>query len=156
MAVAVRLPISTRLRQRTINHNLRTGTSVAEIPTRRKTSLIADWLRRTKSTHEPNHLQRSHKQAPDICRSWLTIEWNVRTSPRSRLRTVTPPRHPPPSNTANSDGIRGHTSGMLIHESHILQVTVFGTVHANLTQLDFSLLLPHVMIIGDEVDAQLT
>ena len=45
---------------------------------------------------------------------------------------------------------------MLIHESRILQVTIFGTLHKNLSVLDFSLLLPDVMTIADEVDAQLT
>jgi len=45
---------------------------------------------------------------------------------------------------------------MLIHESRILQVTIFGTLHQNLNMLDFNLLLPDVMIIADEVDAQLT
>jgi hypothetical protein len=45
---------------------------------------------------------------------------------------------------------------MLIHESRILEVTIFGTLHANLTQLDFNLLLPDVMTIADEVDSQLT
>jgi hypothetical protein len=45
---------------------------------------------------------------------------------------------------------------MLIHESRILQVTIFGTLHKHLTALDFSVLLPDVMIIADEVDAQLT
>jgi hypothetical protein len=45
---------------------------------------------------------------------------------------------------------------MLIHESRILQVTVFGTLHNNLSLLDFRVLLPDVMIIADEVDSQLT
>jgi hypothetical protein len=45
---------------------------------------------------------------------------------------------------------------MLIHESRILQVTIFGTLQKNLTALDFRLLLPDVMTIADEVDAQLT
>jgi hypothetical protein len=45
---------------------------------------------------------------------------------------------------------------MLIHESRILQVAIFGTLHKSLSTLDFNLLLPDVMIIADEVDAQLT
>ena len=45
---------------------------------------------------------------------------------------------------------------MLVHESRILQVTIFGTLQNNLNVLDFSLLLPDVMTIADEVDAQLT
>jgi hypothetical protein len=51
---------------------------------------------------------------------------------------------------------QGYSSGMLIHESRILQLTIFGTLQKNISVLDFSLLLPDVMIIADEVDAQLT
>jgi hypothetical protein len=51
---------------------------------------------------------------------------------------------------------QGYAAAMLIHESRILQVTIFGTLHKNLSMSDFSLLLPDVMIIADEVDAQLT
>ena len=43
-----------------------------------------------------------------------------------------------------------------MHESRILQVTLFGTLKDNMNALDFSLLLPDVMTIADEVDAQLT
>jgi hypothetical protein len=45
---------------------------------------------------------------------------------------------------------------MLVHESRILQVILFGTLKNNMNALDFSLLLPDVMTIADEVDAQLT
>jgi hypothetical protein len=51
---------------------------------------------------------------------------------------------------------QGYTSAMLIHDSRILQVTIFGALHENLSALDFSVLLPQVMTIADEVDAQLT
>jgi len=51
---------------------------------------------------------------------------------------------------------QGYTPAMLVHESRILQVTIFGTLQNNLESLDFSLLLPDVMTIADEVDAQLT
>jgi hypothetical protein len=51
---------------------------------------------------------------------------------------------------------QGYSSAMLIHESRILQVTIFGTLHENLSMLDFDLLLPDVMTIADEVDSQLT
>jgi hypothetical protein len=44
---------------------------------------------------------------------------------------------------------------MLVHDSRILQVTLFGTLQGNLSALDFSLLLPDVMTIADEVDSQL-
>jgi DNA-binding response OmpR family regulator len=51
---------------------------------------------------------------------------------------------------------QGYTPQMLVHESRILQVTLFGTLKDHMNALDFSLLLPDVMTIADEVDAQLT
>jgi DNA-binding response OmpR family regulator len=52
--------------------------------------------------------------------------------------------------------LQGYTSAMLVQDSRILQVTLFGTLQKNLSALDFSLLLPDVMTIADEVDSQLT
>jgi hypothetical protein len=51
---------------------------------------------------------------------------------------------------------QGYTPAMLVHESRILQVAIFGTLQNNLAFLDFSLLLPDVMAIADEIDSQLT
>jgi len=42
-----------------------------------------------------------------------------------------------------------------VHESRILQVTLSGTLKDSMNALDFSLLLPEVMTIADEMDAQL-
>jgi DNA-binding response OmpR family regulator len=52
--------------------------------------------------------------------------------------------------------VQGYTPHMLVHDSRMLQVTLFGTIQKNVSVLDFSLLLPDVMIIADEVDSQLT
>jgi hypothetical protein len=52
--------------------------------------------------------------------------------------------------------LQGYTPAMLVHDSRILQVTLFGTLQKNLSALDFSLVLPDVMTIADEVDSQLT
>jgi DNA-binding response OmpR family regulator len=51
---------------------------------------------------------------------------------------------------------QGYTPAMLVHESRIMQVTIFGTLQSNMNLLDFHLLLPDVMAIADEVDSQLT
>jgi len=51
---------------------------------------------------------------------------------------------------------QGYTPAMLVHDSRILQVTLFGTLQKHLSALDLSLLLPDVMTIADEVDSQLT
>ena len=51
--------------------------------------------------------------------------------------------------------LQGYTPGMLVHDSRILQVPLFGMLQSNLGALDLSLLLPDVMTIADEVDSQL-
>jgi hypothetical protein len=50
---------------------------------------------------------------------------------------------------------QGYTPAMLVHESRILQVTLFETLQGNLRFLNVSLLLADVATIADEVDAQL-
>jgi hypothetical protein len=50
---------------------------------------------------------------------------------------------------------QGYPVEMLIEESRLLQVCIFTTLHKNVKNLEFSTLLPHVVTIADEVDAQL-
>ncbi|MGA8103398.1 MAG: hypothetical protein WB869_14660 [Candidatus Acidiferrales bacterium] len=50
---------------------------------------------------------------------------------------------------------QGYTVAMVVEESRLLQVTVFSTLHNNVKHLEFGLLLPDVVTIADEVDAQL-
>ena len=65
-----------------------------------------------------------------------------------------------PSAAAEAHGAlrysQGYTPMMLVQESRLLQVVIFGTLQKNLGSLDFSLVLPDVMAIADEVDSQLT
>jgi hypothetical protein len=69
---------------------------------------------------------------------------------------VTPARVPRRHRTWQAAAEQGYSSAMLIHESRILRVTIFGTLHESLSLLDFNPLLPDVMTIADEVDSQLT
>jgi hypothetical protein len=50
---------------------------------------------------------------------------------------------------------QGYSVATLVEESRILQVCLFTTLHKNITRLDYVLLLPDVVTIADEVDAQL-
>ena len=50
---------------------------------------------------------------------------------------------------------QGYTVAMAVEESRLLQVTIFSTLHKNVKNLEFSSLLPAVVTIADEVDAQL-
>jgi hypothetical protein len=51
---------------------------------------------------------------------------------------------------------QNYTAPMIVAESRILQVCIFETIQRNLGSVDFSLVLPDVMLIADEVDSQLT
>ena len=44
---------------------------------------------------------------------------------------------------------------MAVKESRLLQVTIFSMLHKDVKKLDFNKLLPDVVTIADEVDAQL-
>jgi hypothetical protein len=50
---------------------------------------------------------------------------------------------------------QGYTAAMVVDESRILQVSIFSTLHKNEHRVKFSKLLPDVVTIADEVDAQL-
>jgi DNA-binding response OmpR family regulator len=50
---------------------------------------------------------------------------------------------------------QGYSAAMLVEESRILQVSIFGTLQDNLSSVDFSQVLLDVMTIADEVDSQL-
>lgn len=130
--------------------------SVAAILKRCKASLIADWLTRAKRTPTLNHLHLSDKQRTEHLPK--LIEDLVARLGRAKI----PNRDSDAisSSAAVEHGklrrTQGYSSAMLIHESRILQVTIFGTLQDNLSVLDFNLLLPDVMTIADEVDSQLT
>lgn len=129
---------------------------VAAILQRCMPGVIEDWLARVKQSKELNHLPLSNEERTRHLPK-LVEDLIVRLSKSS-------------ATTKDSDAIfsaaaiahgelrylQGYTPAMLVHESRILQVTLFGTLQNSLSLLDFSLLLPDVMTIADEVDAQLT
>src|SRR5579864_1080903 len=129
---------------------------VGAILQRCMTGVVEDWLVRAKQSKELNYVQLSDDE---------------RTGHLPKLVEDLVVRLSKPGATAkDSDAVfsaaaiahgklrykQGYTPAMLVHESRILQVTLFGTLQSNLSLLDFSLLLPDVMTIADEVDAQLT
>ena len=75
-----------------------------------------------------------------------------------RLRLL-PNAKIPVSAAAQEHGVlrrlQGYTVAMLVEESRILQVSIFGTLQDNLGSVDFSTVLLDVMTIADEVDSQL-
>jgi ActR/RegA family two-component response regulator len=50
---------------------------------------------------------------------------------------------------------QGYTAPLIVQESRLLQVSIFETIQRNLSTVDFTTVLPDIMIIADEVDSQL-
>ena len=125
--------------------------SVADILERERPSLISDWLTRV-------------EQEPDL--TCIPLGFDDRTGhlPHllndviARLRLDSGTKAPISRAAAEHGELRrkqGYTVAMAVEESRLLQVTIFTTLHKNATNLEFSLLLPDVVTIADEVDAQL-
>jgi hypothetical protein len=156
MAVPITLPIANTTAPADHKKRPASTRSVAAILTRCKTPLIESWLVRTKKTPQLDHLHLSDDERtghlPQLIDDLVTRLGRPKLPDKDSDAIASP--------AAIEHGklrrMQGYTSAMLIHESRILQVTIFGTLHENLSTLDFNLLLPDVMIIADEVDAQLT
>jgi len=147
------------VREKTLNRRPSTRPEKERVGTilrRCVNGVVEDWLVRAKQSKELNHVLLSD---------------NERTGHLPKLVEDLIVRLSKPSTTAkDGDAVfsaaarahgklryeQGYTPAMLVHESRILQVTLFGTLQSNLSFLDFSLVLPDVMTIADEVDAQLT
>jgi hypothetical protein len=125
--------------------------SVADILERELPSLISDWLTRV-------------EQEPDL--TCIPLDFDDRTGhlPHllndviARLRLDSGTKAPISRAAAEHGELRrkqGYTVAMAVEESRLLQVTIFTTLHKNATNLEFSLLLPDIVTIADEVDAQL-
>jgi DNA-binding response OmpR family regulator len=129
---------------------------VASILERCTETIVEDWLGRVRNSKELSRITLTDKDRtgylPKLIEDLII-----------RLRKPNTPGledDSPASLAAVAHGkmrqLQGYTPGMLVHDSRILQVTLFGTLQQNLSALDFSLLLPDVMTIADEVDSQLT
>jgi hypothetical protein len=125
--------------------------NVADILERELEPTIKDWLRRVNLVPEltdtpltdadrTGHLAKLYHDL--ICR--LRLAKDV---------------HPPISIAAASHGkirrAQGYSASMVIEESRVFQVATFGTLHLHQSELDRNQLLLDIMVIADEVDAQL-
>ena len=125
--------------------------SVADILERELHSVIVDWLARV-------------EQESDLMRIPMNIEDRTGHLPRllhdviARLRLDAGTKAPISKAAAEHGDLRrkqGYTVAMAVEESRLLQVTIFSTLHKYMKNLEFRSLLPDVVTIADEVDAQL-
>ena len=125
--------------------------SVADIIERELQPLIEDWLYRV-------------EQEPDLKCIPLNFEERTGHLPHllhdviKRLRMDAGTKAPISKAAAEHGDLRrkqGYTVAMAVEESRLLQVSIFSMLHQDVKCLNFNTLLPDVVTIADEVDAQL-
>jgi CheY-like chemotaxis protein len=128
--------------------------TVATILERNRDSIIQEWFGRVQAEETLMSVPLSREQR---C-SHLPL---VFIDLICRLRSQEPMGTKEPRSTgAARHGVnrfsQGYTAAMLVEESRMLQVSIFNTLHKNLLNIDYSVLLIGVMTIADEIDFQLS
>src|ERR1700683_3581983 len=129
---------------------------VAEILKRSQGYIVEDWLARVKTTTEISRVALSDQELTGYLPKLIDDLVLRLRSPHITVQEGDSIGSAAAVAHGKLRRSQGYTSAMLVQDSRILQVTLFGTLQKNLGALDFSLLLPDVMTIADEVDSQLT
>jgi hypothetical protein len=125
--------------------------SVADILERELPAVIQDWLSRV-------------EKEPDLKCIPLNFEDRTGHLPHllhdviARLRLDAGTKAPISEAASMHGDLRrkqGYTVAMAVEESRLLQVSIFSMLHQEVKRLNFNTLLPDVVTIADEVDAQL-
>ena len=140
-----------------ITHSKNNGTrvatteSVADILERELDPLIHDWMQLVEKQDDLMAITLGYEDRtghlPKLLRDVIT-----------RLRLDAGTKAPVSVAASHHGDLRrkqGYSVAMVVEESRLLQVCLFTTLHKNTNRLEYSKLLPDVVIIADEVDAQL-
>ncbi len=140
-----------------ITHSKNNGTrvatteSVADILERELDPLIHDWMQLVEKQDDLMAVTLGYEDRtghlPKLLRDVIT-----------RLRLDAGTKAPISVAASHHGDLRrkqGYSVAMVVEESRLLQVCLFTTLHKNTNRLEYSKLLPDVVTIADEVDAQL-
>jgi hypothetical protein len=128
---------------------LKTAVSVANILERELRPTIQDWLLRVNlvpaltkvplsDADRTGHLPKLYFDLISRLKKHAAASISVAAAAHGKVRYV-----------------QGYSAGMLIEESRVLLVATFGALHLHQSELDRNQVLLDVMVIADEVDAQL-
>jgi ActR/RegA family two-component response regulator len=126
---------------------------VAPILDRDVAILMKRWLARVKEVEElaalPLTAEERMAHLPEMIRNITTRLRVIRDVEAIEL----------PSAAAAAHGQcryrQGYTAPMIVQESRLLQVSIFETIERNLATVNFTTVLPDIMVLADEVDSQL-
>ena len=128
-----------------------TTESVAEVLERERDALVHDWMTLVEKQEDLMAIPLSYEERtghlPNLLHDVVT-----------RLRLDSGTKAPISIAASHHGDLRckqGYSVAMVVEESRLLQVCLFTTLHKNTNKLEYSKLLPDVVTIADEVDAQL-
>jgi CheY-like chemotaxis protein len=126
---------------------------VASILDRDVAITMQRWLSRVEQVGELNSLSLTAKQRTEYLPEMIK---NITARLRAD-RTIEAVENPSPAAVAHGQlrCRQGYTAPLIVEESRMLQVCIFETIERNLATVDFTAVLPDIMIIADEVDSQL-
>lgn len=130
-----------------------TREGVASILEREAQITVQRWLRRVQQLDGLTAIPLTEHERTDHLPEILS---NIVTRLR-HVRSIETTAQPSPAAVAHGR-IRyrqGYSASQIVQESRILQVCIFETVQRNIASVDFSLVMPDIMLIADEVDSQL-
>jgi hypothetical protein len=141
--------ITERLKNNGIRHE--STESVAEILEHQLDAVIHDWMALVEKQEDLMLIPLSYEDRtghlPALLREVLV-----------RLRLDAGTKAPISVAASHHGDLRrkqGYSVAMVVEESRLLQVCLFTTLHKNTNRIEYSKLLPDVVTIADEVDAQL-
>jgi hypothetical protein len=125
--------------------------SVADILERNLPDVIQEWLKRVEVEPDLMHISLNYEERTGHLPQLLKdVIGRLRLDEGSKA---------PISEAASSHGDlrskQGYTVAMAVEESRLLQVSIFTMLHKSQKHLAFDTVLPAVVTIADEVDAQL-
>ena len=127
--------------------------SVASILDREADLLMQRWLARVEKVAElaaiPVAARERTAYLPEMIRS-LTARLRA-------FRAIEATDSPSPAAVAHGRWryTQGYAAPLIVQESRLLQISIFETIERNLSTVDFTAVLPDLMIVADEVDSQL-
>lgn len=125
--------------------------SVADILERGQNALIRDWLAMVEEQPELMSIPLNYEARTGLLPQLLDdIVVRLRLEPGTKAAiSVAASRH---------GALRvkqGYSLAMVVEESRLFQVCIFTTLHKNSNRLEYNKLLPEIVTIANEVDAQL-
>jgi RsbT co-antagonist protein rsbRD N-terminal domain len=125
--------------------------TVAQVLERERDSLIHEWLALVKKQEDlmaiPLSYQDRTGHLPQLLAD-VIARLHLDSSTKAPISVAA-------SHHGDLRRKQGYSVAMVVEESRLLQVCIFTTLHKSNKQLNYDKLLPDVVTIADEVDAQL-